>query len=297
MRICEYCGKEHDGSYGSGRFCGVYCARLFSKKFYKPKKIIKQCKYCGRDVEVNLGISDENVVCEYCKDIYMTHKVCKICGRKYRHRCSNDFCKHHNIQQIKTLIKYFGFDESKLGTSDIENEFNRIRNILYKDYWVDGLTSTQLGEKYKYPSPCNFAGKIFKYLGIPTRTLKEASDLTKFTAKRPINPHKFYKNEWHTTWDNNEVFLRSSYETEFANQLDAKKIHYEVESLRIKYWDSQENEYRCAIPDFYVPETNTIYEIKSNYTYDRINMIDRFKAYKELGYKTILVLEHKEFEI
>lgn len=28
--ICETCGKEHDGSYGSGRFCSEKCARSFS---------------------------------------------------------------------------------------------------------------------------------------------------------------------------------------------------------------------------------------------------------------------------
>src|SRR5271166_5621357 len=27
---CENCEKEHDGSYGSGRFCGSVCARGFS---------------------------------------------------------------------------------------------------------------------------------------------------------------------------------------------------------------------------------------------------------------------------
>ena len=29
---CEYCKKEHDGSYGSGRFCSGKCARGFSTK-------------------------------------------------------------------------------------------------------------------------------------------------------------------------------------------------------------------------------------------------------------------------
>jgi len=28
--ICEKCGKEHNGSYGSGRFCSAYCARSYS---------------------------------------------------------------------------------------------------------------------------------------------------------------------------------------------------------------------------------------------------------------------------
>jgi 5-methylcytosine-specific restriction endonuclease McrA len=30
--ICEFCQKEIDGSYGSGRFCSVKCARGFSTK-------------------------------------------------------------------------------------------------------------------------------------------------------------------------------------------------------------------------------------------------------------------------
>ena len=30
--ICENCGKEHDGSYGSGRFCCKSCAISFTNK-------------------------------------------------------------------------------------------------------------------------------------------------------------------------------------------------------------------------------------------------------------------------
>ena len=29
---CEYCGKEHDGSYASGRFCSQSCARGFATR-------------------------------------------------------------------------------------------------------------------------------------------------------------------------------------------------------------------------------------------------------------------------
>lgn len=29
MKICEQCGNEHDGSYGSGRFCSDSCRRRF----------------------------------------------------------------------------------------------------------------------------------------------------------------------------------------------------------------------------------------------------------------------------
>jgi hypothetical protein len=240
------------------------------------------------------GISDDNVVCEVCKNIHIKHKICKVCGKSYIHKCDNEFCKNHNIQQINTLIKYFGFNQHLLGTLDVEVEFERIRSMLYKDYWIDGLTTTQMAAKYGYPSPGNFTGKVFKYMNIPSRSCKDTNRILRFTAKRPENTHIQYKHTWYTTWDGYEVYLRSSYEMDFAKHLDLRKIHYEVESLRIKYWDSQINEFRCAIPDFYTPDDNTIYEVKSNYTYDKQNMDDRAKRYKELGYKIVMVLEHKE---
>ena len=47
-----------------------------------------------------------------------------------------------------------------------------------------------------------------------------------------------YKQSYHISWDNKNVFLRSSYEEDFANYLDENKILYEVEKLRITYFDT-----------------------------------------------------------
>jgi len=67
--ICEYCKQDHDGSYGSGRFCSNKCARGFStknkrliineklSKKYKGYKfikggVIKLCDYgCGKEAK------------------------------------------------------------------------------------------------------------------------------------------------------------------------------------------------------------------------------------------------------
>lgn len=67
--------------------------------------------------------------------------------------------------------------------------------------------------------------------------------------------------------------------------------------MRIQYFDTQKNKQRIAIPDFYLPETNTIVEIKSSWTLDIQNMKDKFIAYKKLGYNTKLIYEHKEVDI
>ena len=103
-----------------------------------------------------------------------------------------------------------------------------------------------------------------------------------------------YKEGWYKTWKGNEIYLRSSYEEDYAKELDENKINYEYESLQIKYFDTQQNKFRCAIPDFYLPDTNTIVEIKSTWTLDIQEMKDKVKAYKDLGYNFKLILEHKD---
>lgn len=72
--------------------------------------------------------------------------------------------------------------------------------------------------------------------------------------------------------------------------LDDKKIDYDVETLRIKYYDIQKKKIRIAIPDIYIKETNEIIEIKSKWTLDEINMKDKIKAYNKLKYKVRLVV-------
>lgn len=273
--ICENCGKEHDGSYGSGRFCCKSCSIAFGNKHRirkKKEKIIK-----------------EKV------------KYCPICGRqKINNICENEFCKNHNYQHFKSLIKYFGFDKSKLKTIEVENEFNRIRNMLYDLYWNKNMSSTDIAKMFNYKStPTNIIQKFFKkYLHIPVKTVKYSVIENYLEGRENIgNGINQYKQQWHITWNNKKVFLRSSYELDYAKELDKQCIDYEVEYLHIKYWDSRTNEYRCAIPDFYLPKENMIIEIKSNYTLDKQNMIDKIKAYKDLGYEFKLICEHQEMTL
>lgn len=50
--VCEYCGKEHDGTYGSGRFCSTKCRGAFTAKMPRKHKRNepKKCPYCGETV-------------------------------------------------------------------------------------------------------------------------------------------------------------------------------------------------------------------------------------------------------
>lgn len=301
--ICENCGKEHDGNYGSGRFCCKECARSFSSKNSKGELKEAKCIDCGKIIYIGKRASEKTCRCKECNKIHHKPsdlKKCKICGSLYYKNeggCKNEFCKNHNIQQFKSLIKYFSFDKTKLGTLEVEEEFNRIRDLLYDLYWNKGLTAEEIGNFFKYKNSHNIIQTIFSYLNISTRNYSKAVINGHLKGKFDHILKNQYKCSWHTTWNGKEVYFRSSYELDYAKELDNQKIEYEVEYFHIKYFDTQINKYRCAIPDFYIPSTNTIIEIKSEYTLDKQNMKDKMKAYLDLGYNFKLICDHKEIEI
>ena len=70
--ICEYCDKEHNGSYASGRFCSKYCARGFSTR--SKRKII------NKKVSQKLKTRED--------------KFCIVCGEKVSWNNIVGFCKN-----------------------------------------------------------------------------------------------------------------------------------------------------------------------------------------------------------
>jgi len=308
MFRCEFCGKEHDGTYATGRFCSESCSRRFSlsKQDQKAKKTIL-CSLCQREFEVNIHSDPKICKCQKCKELKRFHNYyhnkqilihpykCKWCGQTPCQR--KDICKHHQL--FPSLISYFGMNQSTIGTIDVYKEFERIQAIIREEYIEDKLSLTDLRKKYKHDDIRNF-GKIINSLGIERRSQSESVSLAVIQGKLvlPINCFSTYKHGWHTTWNLKQVYFRSSYEEDYYKILDSQKIDYEVESLRIQYWDSVQLRFRTAIPDIYIPSTNTIIEIKGQYTFDtdKQQMIDKFEAYKEHGYNTKLILEKKEID-
>lgn len=118
--ICENCGKEHDGSWGSGRFCSKSCAVAFGNK----KRI--------RTKETNEKIS--NGVKKYYKEHKINYEyVCEKCGEKFftEHKIKNGVHIHCNkckrkiirIQDINSLTSIK--DLSKRTVSKILNRANK----------------------------------------------------------------------------------------------------------------------------------------------------------------------------
>lgn len=301
---CELCGKEHARSYGSGRFCSKECARSSSTiKDNKKETKDGHCSTCGKFMRINKRASSKQVKCDDCRTNIIVNKkyvpkknICKVCGNdKRKQKCKRpDVCR--KSQAFPGLNKYFGFNLSLMGSEKIYEEFDRVKQMLIEDH-IDNETSTEdMAIKYNHNNGGNFR-KILYSLKIEIRNLSQSTSLSHKQGKVSINSGKQYKHGYHTTWNNKQVFYRSSYELDHAKELDELRIDYEMETLRIQYWDSQKLMTRTAIPDFYLPEENKIVEIKSNWTYDEQRMKDKFKTYKEHGYKTELILEHKSVNI
>lgn len=188
----------------------------------------------------------------------------------------------------KKLPKYYSRCASALGVK-IEDVPETLRSF----YWDRNYSVFEFW--YKFQIPFWILQKIFKANSIAFRDSIESQKVALEEGRKSIQVDSIhFKAGHHTSWEGLEIFYRSSYELEFAQQLDEQKISYRVESLRIRYFDSQQQKERVAVPDFYLPETNEIVEIKSSWTYDEQLMKDKFKAYREAGYSPKLILDKKE---
>lgn len=197
-------------------------------------------------------------------------------------------------QKSKNLLK-LGCDFTNPNT---EEEYFKIQSLLTTEYHI--LCESQLSIMKKYQIPSSRTMDIlFRVFDITSRSLSDARYTSDMMGRQPFEftPGGIFKNckrGWHKTWDGKLVYLRSSYEFNYAEILDSQKIKYDCENLRIKYFDTQENRYRVAVPDFYLFESKTIVEIKSSYTLDTINMDDRIKSFLEAGFNFKLILDGQE---
>lgn len=325
VHICEQCHHEHDGSYGSGRFCSKECARGFSSS----NRSLESRQKTGRSVsKLHLHIcpkcksefwnkgTSRNTWCQKCRDEKYEEQIskspfkkvfqkkihhfgkhhrqpCPICGAIDRDHCKNrEICKHE--QMFPRLIKYLGYDPNQLGSEKAYEEYERVRQCVYDLYWNKKMSIQQIADLTGYKSSSGSFAILLSKL-IKFRSSKQAVKVAIETGRFKIPSDIKYHCQWHTTWFGARVYCRSSYEKDYCDELDAKKIQYSMESLAIQYYDSQLQKMRYAYPDFYLPDTNTIVEVKSSWTFDYQNMKDRIAKFLELGYNFDLLYEHKHY--
>ena len=145
-------------------------------------------------------------------------KYCKYCGAE-KGKCKDLYvCSKWRI--FKSLIK-FGFNNDVIGTNDIIDEFYRIKNIIENFYNDFSSNNEMLKKIFNYTSgSANFI-KLLKSLDIEIKSINESVSQAWLVGRLSNNNNiNNYKCGWHTTWNNKDVYLRSSYEFDFAKELD-----------------------------------------------------------------------------
>lgn len=300
-RKCLYCGKILNKD--QKKFCCKSHSAIYNKKetpmseSTKKKiseKLKNRIKIDGIDSDFlnSLDNSQRRNVIRKMK------KKCALCGESlYHNKKSCELCG----KEIKTLksLECFGLDVSSIGTPNIHDEFNKVKDLLYTEYYTNQLSSIDIKDKYGYEKTAgNLSNVMRRVFGFNLRDLSNSQLISIKNGKIPFSTgigRPSYKSGWKTTWNGRKVFYRSSYEFEYSCYLDENEIDYEMEDLRIQYYDTVKKKIRYAIPDFHIINENKVIEVKSEYTFDKQNMIDRFSSYAENGYDAVLLYEKKEY--
>lgn len=240
--FCENCGKEHNGSYGGGRFCSPFCSSSYTGKHNIKHKKTYTCNVCGQSF---LGRKDykehkskcstkfirrKSWTCNYCNEVFDTRKLlraheCKfknkngVRGYQYKETFK---CKYCNIERLTTL-------------SGIVNH-----------------------EKY---CKCN-----------PNHVNRIGHKHTDDTKNKMSKSHRLSNKvgSWHTsrTFDYKGVKLDSSYELKLAESLDEYNVLWE----RPKFlrWELNGLTHRY-FPDFYISDFNVYVDTKNDFLINNVN--------------------------
>lgn len=297
---CEWCHKKFETKEKRTRFCSYECSARYSNNKRKENGyVISDDSRKKISESVSKFIKDHGIIHydengnPYYTEVKEKDTKCKVCGQEI---CKYpDICKQYLLRKKSINLQKLGFDILKIGTPEVYDEYFKLNKYLVDEYEVKQHSLRMICDKHNMTCETSLC-KVMDMYGIDRKDQSDAL-LTAIKNNRHMLPqaNNRYKHGFHTTWDNNQVYYRSSYELNYCKYLDSKKIHYEMEYLKVSYFDTKSNKFRIAIPDFYIPSKKLLIEIKGDFTYDQQNMIDKFRYYKKNGYDYCLILEGKNF--
>jgi 5-methylcytosine-specific restriction endonuclease McrA len=99
--ICENCEKEHNGSYGSGRFCTKKCAKAFSTKEKRSlinDKVSKTLKEKPKRETPKL-----EYICEKCGNNFWSYRI-KTSRKKHCENCKRKVVHFKNEKELQSIL-------------------------------------------------------------------------------------------------------------------------------------------------------------------------------------------------
>ena len=143
MKTCENCGIEHDGKYGSGRFCSNKCSRGFSTKAKRKEINAKvSSSLTGSGIEL-ITKKCQNVDCSKEYKIHPNKKdVSKFCSNK---------CKYSSPYSEDSKIK-ISESMKKRVNEGIHKGWSSRKIISYPEkFFIEVLKNNDLEYEFNYP--------------------------------------------------------------------------------------------------------------------------------------------------
>lgn len=142
MYICEYCKKEHDGSFGSGRFCSKKCKQTWCNlqhNYFKEKMI--ECPECHEKFWTVAELSKHKSIYHKKSRVYKgIQQICKICG--YIAISGRELMKH------KQEFKHYNYGSTK-GIHLSEEKKKHFRIKLFETWKKHGYTPSAILDPIK----------------------------------------------------------------------------------------------------------------------------------------------------
>ncbi len=221
--------------------------------------------------------------------------------------CKKNHSPKRNRKAAETLKK---LGQSGLLPQQIESKRlkeKRKKNIkkALRNLWIQGKHPRQLESTRKRKERFKKISQTLQKLGelgtLPVQNMskKDKEKRAKKISKKLRAGIRSGRIKLSKSWKKvsyKNLILRSNWEKLVAESLDKNKIKWKYEYLVIPYWDSQRRIKANTIPDFYLPNYNTIIEVKSNAEYKSKRTLDKMKAIENNGYKTLLI-GRKKIEI
>lgn len=134
MPICERCGEVHDGTFGSGRFCSVKCAKTHTKTKQTPisRKHIKSVFVPNRLTASVPNFTD--YVVDIYGNIYSVRNMEKIipfnsCG--YYQICLYDESHKKHVKGVHQIVAMTFLDEYYDGCNVHHKDSDKHNNCLH----------------------------------------------------------------------------------------------------------------------------------------------------------------------
>lgn len=156
--ICESCGKEHDGTYGSGRFCSSKCSHSRHVSESQRRKTSESVKRYYQTIKKPLRKDlAKQFNYTYVEDhpmINLPIHTCKVCGKRFYHlkhrvTCKNDNCIQSNRRAVQMNIPR----KVRKSLSTIDCNFKyyftyKVTNIINNKYYLGMHCTNNLDDGY-----------------------------------------------------------------------------------------------------------------------------------------------------